>query len=665
MPQTSKAVKLSDLQQGRGEIENFVQHKDKPSLRLVAEMVPRGFETLEEAQEAVRMIESQGTAQVTQVSEIAKDEPKAEPMVRESETTAVADLHRMAESAEERVGEMSYGSNGLTLEQMQERHEKLVKKLADLKSVGDSRDTRTIQDLDASVAQLKSGILNEQDRLKRETRDLKKTSERKSIEEIFESDAKGYVPLESLRHAQTESAPLPKKMHVEPEEDLTLPSGVIRSAGGWRATPSEQRPRSAPVSISELPVIEVFDKVPLETEVTESPSVRSLERPDYGKITAEQSDVLAAINEALINVRRQRYEARDDPEESAKLVKRYTKLKEERKILIQEINTGKVETPPVAEKAPDVESYEDAGILHEKMEYLRSFRWDERVSQEVDDLLYDIKGVEDLIRSNEQAKKMPSDLVKPEVYEKNLKELREERSLLENKADELIEKCKVLETDSDTEAEILTPDVKTHLGILPNPETEYLKPDVATHVEFAGEPERSTDVDMSAILQDQLLLVHAAMKELRGKEDKKEEMAGLYKREREIKQSMLNLYRLEQKNRVTQEQDESVQEQSADRDFKAATERAGKTERDYTKLKKAGAIAGVGLAGTALVGAGLFAKAYYWVRWKGPLKLLEGLMKFTGDPGGTFTKAFNKFESLDPYKAAKEALQNKDAKKEK
>ncbi|MDD5726758.1 MAG: hypothetical protein PHC53_05160 [Patescibacteria group bacterium] len=82
---------------------------------------------------------------------------------------------------------------------------------------------------------------------------------------------------------------------------------------------------------------------------------------------------------------------------------------------------------------------------------------------------------------------------------------------------------------------------------------------------------------------------------------------------------------------------------------------AAKTKNKSTS--KAGRIAkkvaigtGIGAGGLLVAAGAAIARFQYWARWQAPLKMLEFLMKFTGDPGGTFKKGFDYFEKMDPMK---------------
>ncbi|MHB8831136.1 MAG: hypothetical protein ACYC44_03430, partial [Patescibacteria group bacterium] len=83
----------------------------------------------------------------------------------------------------------------------------------------------------------------------------------------------------------------------------------------------------------------------------------------------------------------------------------------------------------------------------------------------------------------------------------------------------------------------------------------------------------------------------------------------------------------------------------------AGTGESKKTGKFKSFAKKTGMVAGYGLGiGAAYVirpaAKGLIAAAQ-WIGWKGQLKLFEGLMNFSKDPGAWFTEKFKKTEGFD------------------
>ncbi|MDD2785902.1 MAG: hypothetical protein PHS79_03345 [Patescibacteria group bacterium] len=652
MAQAQKKISLSALQKGEADIEQFIQRKEKSTLRLVTESGPKGPETVEQAQAEASGVESESRARVSEVSELGKGEPRAEPAIKASEAVAVEVLQKAAGSVKIKIEDLSARSDDDVLEHMKESYNKLTQRLSDMEAIGNSQNAQTIEELKISIAQLKVGLINEQDRFKRETRNLKKTKEEgmpskgKSIEDIFESDDKGYVPLESLRSSET-VALVPKKMRAEPESGLSLPSGVVRTGSGWRASPSERRARPASVSAADLPIVKTYDKVPLETEAEKTDSIRMMGAPDYGTITPEQRDELSAINQELIEVRSERQKYKDDPEKSKKFRDRYTELKEMRKRLIDETHAEPAKEIPLTKvDEPEVEPPADKPKVAEDETHTETAP-DETVVAMIDEPEVEAATEVERERDHELSTFLSLHGRLREVHQE-IKELRGDK-----------------EANKDRLAELYREELELKNQIVNVPSDLSLSNEVGLGVSVDRSRTFDDTMYLSEQLQDRLLAVHQEIRILRKDKDaNKDELVRLYQEEREIKQGILGLINLDVRDNPAVEKKVESQ-QTANGDVEEAAEDAVKKKRDYSTLKKVGAIGGVGLAGGALVGAGLFAKAYYWIRWRGPLKLLEGLMKFTGDPGGVFTKTFNKFEALDPYKTAQDALKKKGAKKEK
>jgi len=426
-----------------------------------------------------------------------------------------------------------------------------------------------------------------------------------------------------------------------------LPSGVVRTGSGWRASPSERRVRPASVSAADLPIVKTYDKVPLETEAASTESVRALGSPDWEKISTEQKDKLSAINQELIEVRSERQKYKDDPEKSAELGKRYAELKEMRKSLIDETHAELAkETVLTKVDEPEVELPADEPKVAEDEIHTETAP-DETVVKMIDEPEVEAATEVERERDHELSTFLSLHGRLREVHQE-IKELRGDKEankdrLAELYREELELKNQIVNVPSD-----LSPSNEVGLGV-------------------SVDRRRTFDdtMQLSEQLQDRLSVVHQEIRILRkDKDTNKDELVRLYQEEREIKQGILGLINLDVRDNPAVEKKVELQ-QAINGDVEEAAEGAVKKKRDYSTLKKVGVIGGIGLAGTAIASVGLFAKAYYWIRWRGPLKLLEGLMKFTGDPGGVFTKTFNKFEALDPNKTAQDALKKKDAKKEK
>ena len=107
---------------------------------------------------------------------------------------------------------------------------------------------------------------------------------------------------------------------------------------------------------------------------------------------------------------------------------------------------------------------------------------------------------------------------------------------------------------------------------------------------------------------------------------------------------------LEEQLAKLEEEKKALMGKGAPAEAEAAKTKNKSTSKAGRIAKKIAIGTGIG-AGGLLVGAGAaIARFQYWARWQAPLAMLEWLMKFTGDPGGTFKKGVDWLEKADPMK---------------